>query len=100
VEGTEPWVTDGTPAGTYRLDDISPGAGSSVSFAPGMSEMNGYIFFPADDGTTGYELWAVDAGTTAAGVPAMGTLGSVAMAALLAISALRVLSGSGRSGRR
>jgi len=27
--GREPWVTDGTPAGTFQLLDIQPGPGSS-----------------------------------------------------------------------
>jgi ELWxxDGT repeat protein len=57
IHGAEPWVSDGTSAGTRMLQDIAPGA-------PG-SHPNGYtvagssVFFSANDGSTGQELWAV-----------------------------------------
>jgi ELWxxDGT repeat protein len=33
--GTEPWVSDGTAAGTVRLADLTPGAGGSAPYAVG-----------------------------------------------------------------
>jgi ELWxxDGT repeat protein len=60
--GDEPWVTDGTAAGTHILRDINPGKSSSV--VDDFTYSNGYVFFKATDGTHGYELWRTD-GTTA-----------------------------------
>jgi ELWxxDGT repeat protein len=66
--GREPWVTDGTPAGTFRLADINPGTGSSNTDATGDNagfvQVGTQMFFSADDGTTGRELWVTD-GTSA-----------------------------------
>lgn len=61
--GDELWVTDGTPAGTLRLKDVRPGGESSD--IRGMIDVNGRLFFRADDGTSGQELWTSDG--TAAG---------------------------------
>jgi len=60
--GNEPWVTDGTEAGTHILRDINPGKLSS-----GITEFvysNGYVYFDAEDGTHGTELWRTDGTTT------------------------------------
>jgi ELWxxDGT repeat protein len=64
--GWEPWVSDGTTAGTHLLKDIQPGAGSSAAwwYQP-LHDGSGRVLFHADDGTTGSELWASDG--TAAG---------------------------------
>lgn len=70
--GYEPWVTDGTAANTTQLKDINPGFSSSSPFifsnygsTNGSTALyNGKIFFAADDGTHGNELWTTD-GTTA-----------------------------------
>ena len=36
VHGQEPWVTDGTAAGTFLLQDIAPGVGPTYSrYGPG-----------------------------------------------------------------
>jgi ELWxxDGT repeat protein len=59
VHGREPWKVDG---GTARLiADIAPGAASSQRFAlPGRFTRAGErLYFPADDGTHGEELWAL-----------------------------------------
>ena len=66
--GNELWVSDGTAAGTQLLVDINPGGSSyysSSSFAYGFTEFNGQLFFTANDGETGNELWVSDG--TAAG---------------------------------
>ncbi len=56
--GAEPWITDGTPAGTRRLRDLQPGPGSSVP--QGLVPAGTRVFFSADDGTHGRELWESD----------------------------------------
>ena len=53
--GCEPWVTDGSAAGTHLVADIAPGAASSSPESFTLSE--NLVFFAADDGT-GTELWA------------------------------------------
>lgn len=70
--GTELWVSDGTAAGTTMVIDINPGTGSSVTNAPFSANLivaGNRLFFPANDGTNGIELWSSDgtaAGTTLA----------------------------------
>lgn len=44
--GTEPWVTDGTPAGTRLLADLVPGAGS-VAAATSGPVLDGYWYITA-----------------------------------------------------
>jgi hypothetical protein len=47
--------TGGTAAGTVMVIDINPGAGHSN---PGdFTVFNGALYFSADDGTNGHELW-------------------------------------------
>jgi ELWxxDGT repeat protein len=64
----ELWRTDGTAAGTYRAKDIHPGARGGLSSAFTRSiEMDGDLYFVANDGVHGFELWRSDgteAGTT------------------------------------
>lgn len=53
--GLEPWLTDGTPAGT-RLLDLCPGACGSN---PVLDRVHaGRLHFSADDGRRGREPWA------------------------------------------
>ncbi len=65
-EGHELWVSDGTVAGTHLVKDINPGNGHGIS--PDLSlryAINGNkIYFTANDGAHGEELWVTD-GTTA-----------------------------------
>lgn len=79
LHGWELWKSDGTAAGTFMVKDIRPGADSSlehdydsqyidVTHLPGMriwGVLNNYLFFAANDGIHGWELWRSDG--TAAG---------------------------------
>jgi ELWxxDGT repeat protein len=58
TSGEEPWVTDGTAAGTYMLRDINPGKATSNPALYTLS--NGTVYFRADDGSHGNELWKTD----------------------------------------
>jgi len=65
IAGIELWKSDGTEAGTVRVKDIRPGAGSSSPAF--LTNVNGNLFFSAMEATTGTELWKSDgteAGTT------------------------------------
>lgn len=57
VSGAEPWLSDGTAAGTLRAADVVPGPGSSRPMNFAAAGPN--LYFGADDGVHGYELWAV-----------------------------------------
>lgn len=60
--GRELWHTDGTGAGTKLARDIRPEtAGESADSDPdSMISYGGHVFFRANDGTHGYELWHSD----------------------------------------
>jgi ELWxxDGT repeat protein len=63
--GIELWKSDGTAAGTMLVKDINPGSASS--HADDLANIDGTLFFTADDGHHGIELWKSDgtaAGTT------------------------------------
>ncbi len=55
--GVEPFVSDGSAAGTHLLVDVQPGGGSSWPYR--FTRAGGRIFFAADDGVHGMELHAV-----------------------------------------
>lgn len=57
--GVEPWVTDGTPAGTRRLADIAPGPRSGLRTGAPFATSATHVLFAADDGRSGQELWAI-----------------------------------------
>jgi ELWxxDGT repeat protein len=62
MHGRELWVTDGTSAGTHIVKDINPGIAGSVNinFAFSAYAFNGILYFKANDGVTGHELWRSD----------------------------------------
>lgn len=55
--GVELWRSDGTAAGTVRIQDVWPGEESAT---PSRLTASGrYLFFTADDGTHGREMWSL-----------------------------------------
>ncbi|MEN9518324.1 MAG: hypothetical protein RLZZ381_912 [Cyanobacteriota bacterium] len=66
VHGNELFVSDGTAEGTQLVADLYPGEdkyGKLSSFADNFLEFNGKLYFTADDGVHGDELFVSD-GTT------------------------------------
>ena len=68
VTGRELW-SQSTAAGTVRLADINPGAGSS--FPSNLTVVGSALYFTADDGTGNRALWKTD-GTPAGTLPVPG----------------------------
>jgi ELWxxDGT repeat protein len=61
--GAEPWISDGTPAGTHLLRNLAPGGlGSDPDF---LGRVGGRVLFAATTPERGRELWVSDG--TAAG---------------------------------
>ena len=61
VNGSELYVTDGTPTGTGMLVNIAPDDVEKLSSDPSYFQVIGdKFFFTADNGTTGDELWISD----------------------------------------
>ncbi|MCA9138444.1 MAG: hypothetical protein KDB00_16850, partial [Planctomycetales bacterium] len=61
--GFELWKTDGTESGTLLVKDINPIASaffSEGSYPTGLVNVGGTLFFRANDGSTGYEVWRSD----------------------------------------
>lgn len=65
--GREPWLSDGTASGTRLLKDIQPGArgsdpGACSSYSSSFQPvaLGDQLFFSADDGGHGCELWVTD----------------------------------------
>ncbi len=64
--GTELWKSDGTPAGTVLVKDINVGANSSDP--SNLVNVNGVLYFTANNGTNGVELWRTDPDPTVGAV--------------------------------
>ncbi len=63
--GVELWKSDGTEAGTVLVKDIYPG--DVESYPDNLTDVNGLLYFRANNGVDGRELWRSDgteAGTT------------------------------------
>jgi len=62
LHGTELWKSDGTQAGTVMVADIHPGVDEYSYFVSShpnwLTDVNGTLFFLADDSEHGRELWA------------------------------------------
>jgi ELWxxDGT repeat protein len=62
--GVEPWVSDGTLAGTHRITDLAV-SGQTGSSNPGDPRAVGdHAFFIADDNHHGRELFVTDGSAT------------------------------------
>lgn len=69
LNGRELWITDGTSEGTHVVKDIRPGNASGVAeyFELSAIAVDDVLYFRADDGVSGSELWRSDgteSGTT------------------------------------
>ena len=66
TNGQELWVSDGTAEGTQLLIDIDPNNNNSSISYPGsphpssLTVLNDKLYFAADDGVNGRELWVSD----------------------------------------
>lgn len=59
--GSELWRSDGTPAGTFMAGDASPAAAAGANPSE-LTLSDRRIYFVADDGIHGHELWWVSRG--------------------------------------
>jgi ELWxxDGT repeat protein len=59
TNGRELWKSNGTAAGTVMVKDIRPGSGYGFSFTltDTLINVNGTLFFTANNGVNGVELW-------------------------------------------
>ena len=58
AHGNELWRSDGTAAGTWRVDDVCPGP-CDADPVP-LAALGGRLLFAAGDGVHGVELWSTD----------------------------------------
>ncbi|HZZ42828.1 MAG TPA: ELWxxDGT repeat protein [Tepidisphaeraceae bacterium] len=81
VHGEELWSSNGMAAGTTLVKDIYPGSSTAFnSYDSDYAVMDGYLYFGADNGSIGRQLWRSDgtaAGTTL--VKRVSTIGSSAI---------------------
>jgi ELWxxDGT repeat protein len=63
VHGFEPWITDGTTAGTHLLADLDPGSrGSGAIYFHALGD--GRVVFGASTAASGRALWVTDGTAT------------------------------------
>src|SRR6202012_6225312 len=65
VHGAELWRSDGTDTGTVMVKDINTAPGQGIIDLPNFpfgqfAVANNLLFFTADDGIHGAELWRTD----------------------------------------
>jgi ELWxxDGT repeat protein len=65
VHGPELWRTDGTPSGTVLVRDVNPNnssyyVGGAADNTTELCVAGGNLYFLADDGIHGWELWKTD----------------------------------------
>jgi ELWxxDGT repeat protein len=60
VHADEPWVSDGTVAGTQIMANLAQEIRSNDSNPASLTDVNGTLYFAADDGLHGAELWKTD----------------------------------------
>jgi ELWxxDGT repeat protein len=61
ISNTELWKSDGTITGTLMVKDINPGIFGPPGSSPShLTDVNGTLYFAADDGSEGVELWKSD----------------------------------------
>ncbi|HAK97580.1 MAG TPA: hypothetical protein DCM87_21960 [Planctomycetes bacterium] len=80
--GVEPWVSDGTAAGTFLVKDVNPGEASGVPEGSLVATVAGStVFFIAEDGLDGPDVWITDG--TEAGTRKVRDFGDGGVAGLL-----------------
>lgn len=74
----EPWVTDGTAAGTVLLGEINPAIVNpgSVDYETVYRKMNGKVYFAAYEPGTGREMYTVDDTCTRSGLTSVALTSS------------------------
>lgn len=66
THGTELWESDGTPGGTTMVKDINPGVSPAPGHAPyssypsDLTNINGVLYFVADQQNVGEQVWRSD----------------------------------------
>jgi ELWxxDGT repeat protein len=62
IHGLELWKSDGTEGGTVLVKDINPGSNSAFSrlITDSLVAVNNTLFFTANDGVNGVEVWKSD----------------------------------------
>ena len=100
--GSELYVSNGTAAGTYLVADLSPGRASSNPRLLGIADAQ--VFFTADDGVHGNELWVMPAALVGAAQEqeiGYGCVGSAGVPLLTTTAAARLgASGFGYAAER
>ena len=66
LHGWELWTSDGSAQGTRLVREINPSDDADAWFPPfgGFSRVDDTLYFPADDGKHGWELWRSDGTAT------------------------------------
>lgn len=103
VHGLELWKSDGTEAGTVLVKDINPGTESAFSslLTDSLVVVNNTLFFTANDGVNGVEIWKSDgseAGTVMVKDVRAGANGSAPVELTAINGTLFFVAGDGTNG--